>query len=384
MTRAREIAASIGLALASVALVLLVLELGLRVAAAFDRNQFVALMDQPRVAEDRPLFLWDLIRSHPDDRVVYTLRPGTRGRFRGHDLRINSLGMRGEEISAKKPDRTFRILVLGDSHAFGWGMAQDAAFPAVVETLLGSRPSGPRIEVLNTGVPGYNTVQEVRTFELRFDELSPDLVLITFVHNDMDLPNFLANPPDVWDLRSSFLATLVRRRAALLQGFHLAPGWMVGVPVDPRDRYRLPKSRIPERYRPLQGWDNMVGAYRQLARLARDRGIPHAVVFSWNDYGPRLDGRVDDVLPPHVRELAGLFRQEGFLVIDPQERIVRHLRRRGVSHEVLWLESDDKHPSALRHRLLAEEIVARLDGAGLVPPGAPNTVSEREAAVPLP
>ena len=61
MTRAREIAASIGLALASTALVLLVLEAGLRVAAAFDRNQFVALMDAPRVEEDRPLFLLDLI-----------------------------------------------------------------------------------------------------------------------------------------------------------------------------------------------------------------------------------------------------------------------------------------------------------------------------------
>jgi lysophospholipase L1-like esterase len=382
MTRAREIAASIGLALASVALALLLLELGLRVAASFDRNQFIALMDQPRVEEGRPLFLWDLIRSHPDDRVVYELRPGTRGRFRGHDLEINSLGMRGEEVSAERPDGTFRILVLGDSHAFGWGMAQDAAFPAVVEKLLESRPAVPRVEVLNSGIPGYNAVQEVRTFELRSDELAPDLVLITFVHNDMDLPNFLADPPDVWDLRTSFLATLVQRRAALLQGFHLAPGWMVGVPVDPRDRYRLPKSRIPERYRPLQGWDNMVAAYRRLARLAADRGIPHAVVFSWNDYGPRLDGRVDDVLPPHVRELAALLEREGFLVIDPQERIVRHLRRRGISHEGLWLESDDKHPSALRHRLLAEEIVARLDGAGLLPRDATNAATGREPAGP--
>jgi lysophospholipase L1-like esterase len=357
----------LGLGLASVAVLLLVLEVALRVASSFEGERFDVLMDRPRVAEDRPLFLWDLIRRHPDDAVVYELRPGTRGRFHGHDMRINSLGMRGEEITRGKPTGTYRVLVLGDSQAFGWGVAQGEAFPAVVEDLLGARLSGPRVEVLNAGVPGYNTVQEVRVFELRFDALEPDLVLINFVDNDMDLPNFLANPPDPWDLHTSFLAMLVQRRAALLRGFHLAPAGMVGVPIDPQDRYRLPKSRIPVRYRPLQGWDNMVTAYRRLARLARERGIPYAIAFNWNDYRPRLSRRVDDVLPPHVRELAEACEREGYLVIDPQERILRHLRVRGLSHEVLTIESDEVHSSALRHRLLAEEIVARLDTADLLP-----------------
>jgi len=366
VTRSREIAAAFGLAALSLVAFLLVLEIGLRMAASFDENQLDALMDRPRAEPDRPLFLVDLIRRHPDDAVVYELRPGTRGRYLGHELRINSLGMRDEERARRKPPGSHRSLVLGDSEVFGWGVAQNEAFPAVLERLLQERHPERTFEVLNAGVPGYNSVQEVRVFELRADELAPDLVLINYVDNDMDLPNFLSLPPDVWSLRRSFAVELVSRRISLMRGWHVAPGGMVGVPVDPADRYRLPEERIPERFRPLQGWENMLAAYRRLARLARERGIPVVLVFNWEDYGLRILGETDDVLPPHARKLAELCEREGYLVVDPQDRVMRHLQRHGLAQDVLWYEPDDRHSSPLRHRLVAEEIAARLDASGLL------------------
>jgi lysophospholipase L1-like esterase len=371
MSRARSVAASLGLAAASLALLLLLLEVGLRVAAGFDRNDFEALMDQPRVQEDRPLFLMDLLRRHPDDGIVFALRPGTRGRFLGHEVRVNSLGMRGEERARVKPEGTYRVLLLGDSHAFGWGVAEEEALPSVLESMLEARAAGGRVEVLNAGVPGYNAMQEVRSFELLADAVSPDLVLVHYVDNDMDLPNFLARPRDPWSLRGSFLVELLRRRISLLRGWHLAPSGLVAVPPDPGERFRLPEHRIPERYRPLQGWDRMVAAYRRLARLAQDRGIPVAILFDWNHYQAGVEGRVDDVYPDHLRRLIRLCEEAGYLVVDPQERILHRLRQGSLSHQALWVTPDDPHPSVLRHRLLAEEVAARLHQAGLVPTNAP-------------
>jgi hypothetical protein len=223
------------------------------------------------------------------------------------------------------------------------------------------------VQVLNAGVPGYNAMQQVRTFELLVDDLDPDLVLINYVDNDMDLPNFLAEPVDVWGLRTSFLAELVRKRVARLRGWHLFPGRMVAVPVGPDDRYRLPPERIPERYRGLQGWESLLDAYGRLARAAAQRELPVAVVFNWNDYRPRLAGLVDDVLPAHVRQLAAFSKERGMLVIDPQERVLATLRDRNLSHGDLWAGPEDRHSSALRHCLVAEEIAERLVGAGLIP-----------------
>lgn len=366
MKGTRGIAASIALGIGSLAALLLALELGLRAFAAFSEEDFDALMDQPRDVEDGPLHLLDLIRRHPDPGIVYTLRPGTRGLFHGRAVRINALGMRGVERAREKPPGTFRVLALGDSHVFGWKVEEEEAFPAVVEELL-ARRSDMRVEVLNAGVPGYNAMQEVRTFELLVDDLDPDLVLINYVDNDMDLPNFLAEPVDVWRLRTSFLAELVRKRMARLRGWHLFPGRMVAVPVGPEDRYRLPPDRIPERYRGLQGWKALLAAYGRLARSAGERGLPVAVVFNWNDYRARLAGVVDDVLPAHVRQLAAFSEARGLLVIDPQERVIATLRERRLPHESLWTDPDDPHSSALRHRLVAEEIAERLALAGLVP-----------------
>ena len=92
-----------------------------------------------------------------------------------------------------------------------------------------------------------------------------------------------------------------------------------------------------------------------------------SVAFNWNDYRPRLSRQVDDVLPTRVRALAANCERDGYLVIDPQERILRYLRVRDLGQEALTIESDEVHSSALRHRLFAEEIVARLDEAGLLP-----------------
>ena len=352
---------------------LLALEIGVRAIGAFDRNRFDRLSEEWSVRPGGELRMADLIRRSNDDRTVYELRPGAQGLFVGHEVRINALGMRDRPRASAKRRGVFRILALGDSQLFGWGVGQEESFAPVLERLLAVRGPGD-FEVLNAGVPGYNTVMEARVFERRAEEVAPDLVLIHYVDNDMDLPNFLAKPTDPWTLRRSYLAEIVRRRLALLGGATLMPNGLFVAALDPdTGRYRIPDDRIPVRYRPLQGWDRMIEAYRRLAALARARNIPYAVLVHWDDYGLRLAGQVDDVLPERVRGLKRMLAAEGYVVMDPQDRVVEILRRHGLPAQALWIAPSDSHMSRLFHEIAAREILGRLEGAGVLP-AAPRRI----------
>jgi hypothetical protein len=314
-----------------------------------------------------------MVRLHPDDKVVYELRPGVKGRFLEQEVVINSLAMRDVERSYTKPQGAFRIVALGDSHTFGWGVTRDEAWPAVLEGLLHERIPGRSFEVWNLGVPGYNTVQEVRSIELRLAQLQPDVVIINYVSNDMDLPNFLATPPELMTIRKSFLLDLLRRRLAVFENRDLLPEGLGGVVPDSKTlRYRPPQGDIPERYRPLSGWENMENAYKHLVGLAEELGFTAVLLFNPDDYRPRLEGWSGDVRLRPVRRLGERLQKAGYLIVDVQDRAFAYLASNGLDNRALWIRSNDSHTNPVRHRLVAEELVHRLDKAGLLPVSSPD------------
>ena len=112
-------------------------------------------------------------------------RPNTRGWQVdvGYHIRVNRHGHRGGEYPEKKPAGVFRILGLGDSFTFGWGVEERDIFLRVMERKL--REAGHRVEVLNAGVPGWHssqTLHYLRREGLRFE---PDLMVMTFFLDDV-------------------------------------------------------------------------------------------------------------------------------------------------------------------------------------------------------
>jgi lysophospholipase L1-like esterase len=96
---------------------------------------------------------------------------------------IDREGLRGPEIGVKTPG-TLRILVLGDSFAFGVGAREEETYPARLQQILRAR--GVRAEVLNAGAPGYGVPDEAAWFERWGKPLAPDVVLVTvFLGNDL-------------------------------------------------------------------------------------------------------------------------------------------------------------------------------------------------------
>jgi lysophospholipase L1-like esterase len=100
-------------------------------------------------------------------------------------VRTNSLGLRGAPVSVAKPPGVLRLLVLGDSFAFGFGVEDHEAFPALLAPLLAER-LGRRVEVLNAGVPGWSADHYYLFMRTRGFALEPDAVLVAVTENDVD------------------------------------------------------------------------------------------------------------------------------------------------------------------------------------------------------
>jgi hypothetical protein len=111
-----------------------------------------------------------------DQSLSYTLRPGKcRVKNREFDIEydINSLGVRDDETSLDSPE----VIVIGDSHAMGWGVSQDEAFPSILEKETGRN-------VLDAAVSSYGTVRELKILE-RIDLKNLKYLIIQYCANDL-------------------------------------------------------------------------------------------------------------------------------------------------------------------------------------------------------
>lgn len=100
---------------------------------------------------------------------------------------INSLGYRGHEFSPEKKPGEKRILMIGDSMTFGWGVADDETYPFLTEKILRSFGRS-NIEVINAGYKGGLSPDGYYVY-LKNEglKLKPDLVVIGFfVFNDIE------------------------------------------------------------------------------------------------------------------------------------------------------------------------------------------------------
>lgn len=127
----------------------------------------------------------------PDGTLSYALRPSWET-FQTHEdfhvlVRTNALGMRGEPARPDKAAGVLRVLVVGDSFAFGFGVEEADTFAARLGRLLAARlhrPAG-SVEVLNAGVPGWSTDDYFLYLRTRGYALDPDVVVVAVMENDV-------------------------------------------------------------------------------------------------------------------------------------------------------------------------------------------------------
>ncbi len=282
--------------------------------------------------------------SHPE--IVYELKPHLKGIFQDAMIETNRFGLRGPEIGQEKPQRTFRIVGLGDSHMFGWGVGQEELYLALLQRRLNENAeSGWRFEVLNFGTPGYNTVMEVATFAHRALPFDPDLVFLHFVGNDLFAPHFLLPPRDL-DPSHWFLIELLRG----LLGRGEQPDELADFeePTDPGAAGSARERRL--KYDEMKGRGPFRRALKQLAELTRSRRIP--VLFFELGEGSRLRRMARDAA-----------REAGFRFFNPAPTFSEMLAER---KEAPGKENFERlfvlgtHPSVLGHQAYARALFCEL------------------------
>jgi len=164
----RRAAANLALVLGGIIVALLIAEVGLRIA-----NHWY------------PYFF------RFDPATGWSLRPGAAGyydREGAAHVSINRAGQRGPDWPLAKPPGTFRVAMIGDSYTEAIQVPYDETFSAVAERRLAACPAlaGRHVEVLDFGVDGFGTAQELVTLRQRALAYSPDaVVLAIFLGNDI-------------------------------------------------------------------------------------------------------------------------------------------------------------------------------------------------------
>lgn len=120
------------------------------------------------------------MRINPYPGLAYDMMPCDKCK-----IRINSLGLRGREISPKKSPDKKRILIIGDSATFGAGVIDDnETIPGRLGLRLDEGEDRGKFEVINGGVPGYDIQEIYLHYKYKLSKLNSDIVVYNFFPND--------------------------------------------------------------------------------------------------------------------------------------------------------------------------------------------------------
>lgn len=260
------------------------------------------------------------------------------------------LGTVDAAVALEKPDHAFRIAVVGDSFSYGQNLQFDDTFSKRMERWLNLNRGDGRAQVLNFGVSGFSTRDEVASvrFALRYH---PDLLLLQVTLNDPALKPFreqFRSKPEDPD------ATLWDR----LRGV-----WRTLNFVDMRLRNTRSTNFYVEYHRGLferpETWNSFVKAAEEIKALGESQKVKViAVVF------PMFSFPFDERYPFHDihAKLQQFFASQQLLMLDLLPAF------RGIPPDRLQvLPGEDGHPNEIAHRIAAEKILEWMSRQDLVP-----------------
>ena len=181
MSKLKNLGVNLGLTLGGLFMGVVIGEIGLRVAR---------IEGYPKIG--------DLVDSAPthfhtaDPNLGWKLKPGVSGEWNQEGasfVQVNSEGLRDREHTKAKPPNTLRVAVLGDSFTEAIHVPVEQTFWSKLERKLGNCEAvkgRKNVEVINFGVQGYGTAQELIMLRKKVWDYSPDIVVLAFfIGNDV-------------------------------------------------------------------------------------------------------------------------------------------------------------------------------------------------------
>jgi len=272
----------------------------------------------------------------------YRHKPEQRIRFLGNTIAINRLGLRDARGFESKREGISRVLVLGDSVAWGGvTLRDDKLFASLLERGL------LETEVVNAGVNGYSIQQMVALYESRLKVLAPDVIVVYCIIGDFLRPPItdLAGNSAAFPTKGPWLA-IGRSLAIARTQIAAKTGWAWPRP------YIATVSRDGDH--PME--ERIAANCEALVRL-RDAMTPEQrllVVMS-----PQIQNAVDTETSGRI---LNLLREQKFDIIDLQNEVA----------PIPAMFVDGTHLSAQGHAWVAERLQAKLSILADHPAPAPN------------
>ena len=279
---------------------------------------------------------------------------------------INRDGFVGPQVTRDKPDGTFRIAVLGDSVAFGYGVSAHENFPAVLRGLLADSQQQ-KIEVINAGVDGYNTRQEAELFRVKVRPFAPDLVILQVCFNDYlpsntdNFSDLLANNTPEAQAEREFLtrqgplARLIRKSRVYQHARYLL-AWLRLTSREDEDK----ESENVEASKLAQvDWESSPVVPEGMAMLSENRGDANVIAVIFPAFGESdfENKKYPDYRRHQQEATARMAMEQGFEVIDLTE-----CYEIAYDRDQQRFDSDGIHPTAYGHEVAARCIAESLRG----------------------
>ena len=307
------------------------------------------------------------------------LRPNFRGRVGDMQEVTNRYGFRGEpDFPRQRPDDEYRILALGDSIGFGFGVLPEETYSRQAETFLSGGPG--RIRFMNAAGQGYSPSTYLAYLQAEGIDLTPNLILVQVEPSNDVTDEALLRVVDrgdqglqvrggrycvTWDgnllgsftlgpyfYERTYLYTLLTRRLLETLG-RLFPGHSaLSTPGNLYyhmgfDRFLLTSARLES------GWSRSQAALSQIREIAGRQGSRFVLLLTptlyafhenraLNGFGNRLMDRMIDWA-----------RQRSIEYIDPRTALAEN---GGTA-----LFTDFAHYTPEGHRILAGEISRHLE-----------------------
>jgi lysophospholipase L1-like esterase len=309
----------------------------------------------------------------------------------GVPVRINALGLRDDELAIPKPAGTVRILAIGDSVTFGYGVRLEETWLKALQARLNARATGTRYEVVNAGLEGtdvdyyYTFIRDVAP------RLEPDLVLVGITMNDIREYRNDPDRPAVAPAAASRPNPVRIVNKALLLHSHLYLWSYLSVKsllfrtgvLDINDihRYDYLALEAPSEAQE-RAWRSTLDMLDRLVARTRARGYRLGLVLF------PIEVQISQHAIDLYRRAYGVRVRDDALSGAPQRRLVEFAARRDVpaadllpvfraGRGALFLRNraityDPVHPSPDGHRLAGEAVAKFVLASGLDPATRPG------------
>ncbi len=304
-----------------------------------------------------------VIQPSPYSEIIYEFRPNLESHFKLVPLNTNSQGLRDNEYSIAKPDRTFRVAVIGDSFTIPAGVRIEEAYHTRLETRLNQERSDVSYEFINFGLGGYSLRQYLGVLKHKAMSYDPDLILIGFcAANDHEIPSekkfhrpYRVKPKTHPFFTHSFaLEQFVKQLSRYFEAREKAR--------TKAEKRKTGKGKGKEQKRTKAAYSKeevryMSSMFSLITAIGRENDIPIVVVFLSHRYGEKRFRQ--------AAELREIVRDHGLLFVDTTPAF------EATDFDDYTIYAIDKHPNGKANQLFADRVYAYLRERKLLEPRQP-------------